>query len=382
MASVHKDPNGRSPYYYAAFLGPNGRQFKSTRQTDLKLAQKVADRWEETALAGKRGNLTEAKVRRVLSDILELTTGEPMHFASITDFFKDWIQDKEGSKKGRTAQKYGPLSASFLASLGKRAKMNIAVIGPADIRQWRSGLQQEGLSAASVNGAVRIISSAFEQARRLGYIQVNPCIGLDPLRDDQKGEKDIFTPEQIRALLVEAKGTDWEGAILVGVSSGLRRGDLVNLKWESVDTSDPETWWLRVLTQKTDKLVNIAVHADLRRWLESIPRGVGKAPVFPSLAGKSGGGKSGISMQFKRLMDRAGVKGRTLRTGTGRGRTTSSLTLHSLRDTFISRLANAGVAEDIRMKIVAHQTKAIHRGYTHHDSEIFKDAVLTIPSVL
>jgi integrase len=382
MASVHKDPNGRSPYYYAAFLGPNGRQFKSTRQTDLKLAQKVADRWEETALAGKKGVLTEAKVRQVLSDILELTTGEPMHFASIADFFKDWIQDKEGSKKGRTAQKYAPLSASFLASLGKRAEMNIAVIGPPDIRQWRSQIKNEGLSAASVNGAVRIISSAFEQARRLGYIQVNPCIGLDPLRDDQKGEKDVFTTDQIRALLRAANGTDWEGAILIGVNSGLRRADLTNLKWESIDSSDPETWWLRVVTQKTDKIVHVPIHADARRWLESVPRGISKAPVFPSLAGKSGSGKSGISMQFKRIMERAGIRGRNLRTGTGRGRNTSSLTLHSLRDTFISRLANAGVAEDVRMKIVAHQTKAIHRGYTHHDSELIKGAVLNISSVV
>lgn len=109
---------------------------------------------------------------------------------------------------------------------------------------------------------------------------------------------------------------------------------------------------------------------------------MGKAPVFPALSGKSGSGKSGISMQFKRLMERAGVQGRVLRTGKGKGRTTTSLTLHSLRDTFISRLANAGVAEDVRMKLVAHQTKAIHRGYTHLEIDTFKTAVFSIQSVM
>ena len=118
------------------------------------------------------------------------------------------------------------------------------------------------------------------------------------------------------------------------------------------------------------------VHPDLREWLEARTRGVGKAPVFPALAAKSG-----ISMQFKRLMERAGVQGRVLRTGKGKGTTTKSLTLHSLRDTFISRLANVGVAEDVRMKLVAHQTKAIHRGYTHLEIDTFKSAVFSIQSV-
>ena len=104
-----------------------------------------------------------------------------------------------------------------------------AAIGPTDLRLWRSSLEKKGLSAATVNGSVRIISSAFEKARRLGYIQANPCLWLESLKDEEKGEKDCFTSEQIKALLQAAKGTDWEGAILVGINTGLRRGDLTNL---------------------------------------------------------------------------------------------------------------------------------------------------------
>jgi integrase len=341
----------------------------------------MAVQWEKAALAARKGTITEAQTRKVLNEILETATGEPMHFATVRDFFTDWLKDKEGAKKTRTSQKYAPLTATFLSSLGKRAQLSLAAIGPTDLRSWRSSLEKKGLSAATVNGSVKIISSAFEKARRLGYIQANPCLGLESLKDEEKGERDCFTNEQIKALLRAAEGTDWEGAILAGINSGLRRGDLTNLVWESIDTANDDVWFLKVKTSKTGKAVLVPIHPDLRRWLERRPRGVGKAPVFPSLAGKSGSGKSGISMQFKRIMERAGVKGRVLRNGKGAGRTTSSLTLHSLRDTFISRLANAGVAEDVRMKLVAHQTKSIHRGYTHLETEVFKSAVFSIQSV-
>ena len=382
MASILKKPSSRSPYWFAAFRGGDGkRKQKSTKTTDRRLALEMAVQWEKAAMAGRAGTITEVQTRKVLNEILEAATGEPMHFATVGDFFRDWLNDKEGAKKTRTSQKYGPLTSSFLSSLGKRAQLSLAAIGPADLRHWRASLEKKGLSATTVNGSVRIISSAFERACRLGYIQSNPCLGLESLKDDEKGEKDCFTGEQIKALLQAAKGSDWEGAILVGINTGLRRGDLTNLTWGSIDTGSDDTWFLKVKTSKTGKSIVVPVHPDLREWLETRTRGVGKAPVFPALAGKSGSGKSGISMQFKRLMERAGVQGRVLRTGKGKGRTTTSLTLHSLRDTFISRLANAGVAEDVRMKLVAHQTKSIHRGYTHLELDTFKSAVFSIQSV-
>ena len=382
MASIHKNSAAGSPYWFAAYRGADGRRLKkSTKTTDRRLAMEMAVQWEKAAMAGRSGTITEVQTRKVLNEILEAATGEPLHFATVKDFFADWLKDKEGAKKTRTTQKYAPLTTSFLSSIGKRARLSLAAIGPADLRQWRSSLEKKGLSAATVNGSLRIISSAFERARRLGYIQANPCLGLESLKDEEKGEKDCFTTEQMKALLQEAKGTDWEGAILAGINTGLRRGDLTNLTWDLIDTGSKDTWFLSVKTSKRGKYVFLPVHPDLREWLESRTRGVGKAPVFPDLFGKSGSGKSGISMQFKRLMERAGVRGRVLRTGKGKGRTTTSLTLHSMRDTFISRLANAGVAEDVRMKLVAHQTKAIHRGYTHLDIDTFKSAVFSIQSL-
>src|SRR5438045_120755 len=76
------------------------------------------------------------------------------------------------------------------------------------------------------------------------------------------------------------------------------------------------------------------IHPRFAVWLEKQTRGIGKAPVFPTLAGKAGGGKSGLSMAFKRIMEHAEIKGRLLREANGEGRSQSSLSFHSLRHGF------------------------------------------------
>jgi integrase len=116
-------------------------------------------------------------------------------------------------------------------------------------------------------------------------------------------------------------------------------------------------------------------------WLCSRHRGIGKAPVFPALTGKYTGGKSGLSGQFKRLMESAGIRGRILRAGSGEGRTTSALSFHSLRHSFVSALANAGVPAELRKELAGHTTDASHKVYTHHDTERLRNAVSALPGV-
>src|SRR5262249_6699834 len=108
---------------------------------------------------------------------------------------------------------------------------------------------------------------------------------------------------------------------------------------------------INLTTQKTGKKLTVPIHPQFAVWLETQTRGIGKARVFPMLAGKSGEGKSGLSIAFKRIMNRADIRGRILREANGAGRSQSSLSFHSLRHSFNSAMANAGVAPEVRQKI-------------------------------
>jgi len=223
----------------------------------------------------------------------------------------------------------------------------------------------------------KVLSVPFTAAMRLGYITTNPCAAVDALADDAEAEKDVFTPEQVAALCAAAKG-DWKGAILAGFFTGLRLGDIVGLCWENVDLTEG---LIKVKTGKTGKAVVLPIAAELAQWLTKQPRGIGKAPVFPSLAGQTGPGRNGLSMQFKRIMEAAKIKGRALRKGAGKGRNTTSLSFHSLRHSFNSALANAGVAQELRQKLTGHASAAMNDRYTHHEVKTLRAAVAKLPAL-
>ena len=67
-------------------------------------------------------------------------------------------------------------------------------------------------------------------------------------------------------------------------------------------------------------------------------------------------------------------------TGPGKGiRNFTKRTFHSLRHSFNSALANAGVTEEIRMKLTGHSSKAMNTRYTHLEVSTLKSAMTSLP---
>jgi Phage integrase family len=122
------------------------------------------------------------------------------------------------------------------------------------------------------------------------------------------------------------------------------------------------------------------MHPDFAVWLSGRPRGIGKAPVFPELAGKLIAGRRGLSVQFRDIAKKAGIVGRVV-TREGKGRATNSKTFHALRHSFVSALANAGVASEIRQKLAGHSDSKVHANYTHHELQTLRGAIAKLPSL-
>lgn len=378
MASIFKKPG--SPFFFAAYTDGTGRRRQKTTKSKVRgVALDLARSFERAGASGRNRTLTESIARNVISQIVEQTTGEPIHFYTARGWLDEWLTGKAGVTTERTGMKYRQTVSEFLTSMGTRADLPVTAVTPRDVRTFRDGLARAGHSPITANGALKILATPFNAALRLGYISVNPCAGVESLRDDSDSEKDVFTPEQVRALIAAAEG-DWKGAILAGYFTGLRLRDVTELQWASVDF---KAGTLRVKTRKTGAIVVQPLHPEFAEWLRGQPRGIGKAPIFPTLAGKTGGGKSGLSSNFKRIMERAGIKGRILRQRDegSAGRTLTSLSFHSLRHSFNSALANAGVTQEIRQKLTGHASAAMNTKYTHHELEPLRAAISALPGL-
>jgi integrase len=70
-----------------------------------------------------------------------------------------------------------------------------------------------------------------------------------------------------------------------------------------------------------------------------------------------------------------------LREASGALRSQSSLSFHSLRHSFNSAMANAGVSSEVRQKLTGHASAKMNAQYTHHELDELRAAVSVIPRV-
>lgn len=380
MAYVVKDARGRSPYWYAIYRDAIGKRIrKSTGLTAKSKALEFARTLQRASDEARRGSLTEARARELVSEILVATTGETLRFFTVRQWFDHFVKEKRKTQSDKTARRYEQVRDLFLECLDKRADLNVAAITSKDIADFRDYRQSLGLSPATVNLDVTVLSAVFSAAHKQGHIPVNPCASIKPVKDRSAQRKHVFTPEQVRVLVKTAKG-DWRGLILVAFYSGMRLGDAANLKWSSIDLiGDIKT--IRYRPQKGGGEVVVVVHPALEDYLLSLPapkRTDHDAFVFPSLGGRN---ISPLSKFFRKLMADARIQQHVIRGRSGGGRSVNALSFHSLRHSFSSLLANAGVPEERRMALTGHVTRDVHQQYTHHQLQALRDAVAVLPRI-
>jgi len=379
MPSLHKDGRGKTPYWIAAYTDQFGRRRKrSTKKTSQKDAQKVLNGWLKAIDAARDGHLTEARAREIIGEIYEQASkGKKLYMPTIEAYLTDWLKAEKPTISEASYLKKAQAVRLFLESLGERRSLVLEAITEDDMVKLRDELLADGRRAATVNGLVRkILAQPFRQAHKKGLVRIDPVAGMKAVRGDSV-EKHTFTEEQVQRLIDVSKG-DWRGMVLFGFYSGARLGDLANLTWDEVDLDK------KVITfaqKKTGKKIQIPIAEALHDYLLTLPiKDESKLPVFPTLHGKTSGGKLGLSMAFGRLMARAGIEQGTIRErGEGVSRKVSGLSYHSLRHSFNSILANSGVPQELRMKLTGHSSKEMNAGYTHHEMAVIRGALEHLP---
>jgi integrase len=393
MPSLTEDSRARSPFWICCYTSATGRRLKKSTKVRIKplkgekrkdgSPKTVADKRREAlevclgieraeSLA-KNGSLTEQQAKKIIGEILERTTDEPLRNYKINDWLTNWLDMKSQVRSGKTMDRYCQVIRDFTASLGARASLALSHITAKDILAYRNSIIAAKKTARTANLSVKVVSAAFIAAVRQHVVESNPAIALEslPIEGEEKG---TFTSAQVSKLVRAAEG-DWRTAILLGYCTGARLSDVANMRWDAVDWRNKV---IRFTPSKTKRPVTIPLHPQLER--ELLKRaGIGKALMFPTLAGKGTGGRHGLSGRFAAIMEKAGIG--TMRTEASGGRTLSRLSFHSLRHSFNSAMANAGIAQEIRQKLTCRTSTETNKVYTHHELEPLRPAVAAVPSL-
>lgn len=262
------------------------------------------------------------------------------------------------------------------------------------------------LCASSYNGRVCILREIFRTLATKAGLEENPWEGVRLRPDDSHSRREL-TMDELQRLLAAAKVVDvsrsrikgdlnihsapppststseWYKLILIGIYTGLRLGDCCLLDWSQINLAQQV---IQLIPQKTKRHahgrpVTIPIHPALGKALldnEAHPSSL-IGPVLPAIAALYGRSRWQVSHEITSIFKAANIKTSVLLAG--RKHRTPEATFHSLRHTFVSFAANAGVPLHIVQSIVGHSSTAMTRHYYHENIAALKSAVAAIPTL-
>ena len=300
----------------------------------------------ESELAKARGDAA----RGIVYDDEKLTVGE---------YLERWLEDSvRDTVRRRTYERYESLVRVHIKpSVGR---VRLKALTPAHVRALYRERLDYGSAPRTVLHVHRTLSKALKQAHDDGLVPRNAAGPVKPPRP-RKEEIRPLNPDQVRVLLAAAAGDRLESLYVLAVTAGLRRGELLGLKWEDVDLgagmlqvrrtlSEPKGGYVfeapksgRGRQVRLTRKACSALGDHRKRQLEERMQGAAfwqdRGLVFPSTVGTplSGGN---LTRAFKATLKRAGLPEGTR--------------FHDLRHTCATLLLRQGVNPKYVQELLGH----------------------------
>jgi integrase len=154
---------------------------------------------------------------------------------TVNDLLDAWVGhlEAQGRAESTLVRYRSAIRANISPQLGR---LDITRIGPAELDRFYGQLRRSGLKPLSIRKSHAILSAAFNQAVKWGWVDTNPVLRSTP---PAQRAREIRPPtqEELRRLL-EACANDHQdlgSLIYVAATSGGRRGELCGLCWSDID---------------------------------------------------------------------------------------------------------------------------------------------------
>jgi integrase len=291
------------------------------------------------------------------------------------------------SKRGRplaptTRQRYSDAIRHVSGAIGK---VRLADLRPHHVEQVRDRLLAKGLGPQTVSDVIRVLSQALSRAEARGLVGKNPA--APELVHRPVGERarlTVIDPKLGAEILGAARDTDpWDAAVHLALGLGLRREEVLGLRWEDVDE---EVHVRRTLTaaggslhfgppksragERDLPLPGFVARALQRHRLAQGERLL-RAGIRPELVIDRGDGQPFQPASFSGMW-------KDFSTTHGFGK----ITFHGLRHGAATLLLAAGVPDTVAMRTMGHADTRILARYQDVVSELQKDAAARMDRLL
>ena len=211
--------------------GARSWRIKLERDSDIPGKRKV----HYETIRGKRQD-AERRLTQLLAQADAGTLVEPSR-VTVRESIDTWLNGAHGLAP-KTAERYSQLAAQQIyPHLGA---ILVQKLKPAKVQDWHGILLQSGgkdgkpLSAQTVTHAHRVLHRALERGVVNETLARNVASIISPPKVE-KEEIDILNDEEVSEALSKLKGHALSSIASVGLATGMRRGELLALRWSDCD---------------------------------------------------------------------------------------------------------------------------------------------------
>jgi integrase len=321
----------------------------------------------------------ERAIRRVLDDgaggrerkVQEAE--EKKAVETLSEFSKTFIKlHAVPNCKPRTADLYRQLFRLYL--LPELGPIRLDAIGALEADKLKAKLLGTGLGRKSVRNALALLSKVLHYAEETGIIDSAPKVKLPPAPATDVDFFDFDEADRLLAAAAKEKEPVWYAAILLALRSGLRRGELFELRWKDVDldarridvrrshsrghTTSPKSNRGRSIAMSSQ---TVAVLTSLRKaQVRSIGDDFGANDFVLAGSDRTRISKSAADRALARICSRAGLR---------------ELSWHKLRHSCASHLIMRGTPLRVVQEVLGHATLSMVLKYAHLAPQVTAQAI-------
>ena len=227
----------------------------------------------------------------------------------------------------------------------------LSEITPEMVEEYKAGRLQK-VEPATVNRELACLKHMYTKAAEWGYVRMNPTKSVKKLKEPP-GRLRYVKPDEVNALLAQRSG-HLRPLVVTAINTGMRRGELFNLKWPHVDLANRI---VTVINSKNNESRAIPINHTLYEELLGLYQAAKGEYVFCSRYGRPfKEAKEG----FKAALRRANIE---------------DFRFHDLRHTFGSHMVMQGVNPRTLQQIMGHKDIKMTMRYSHLSPEYVQEAV-------
>jgi integrase len=288
--------------------------------------------------------------------------------AFVERWLRDWANNNVSNK---TWTRYAQLLRKHLAS--RLGSVPIQKLRAADLQAAYAAMAEEGLADQTRLHLHRVVHRMLGHALQWGVVIRNVAMMVDAPRV-RAHEIEILTPAEVKAVLEKLRGRSLYPIASVALATGMRRGELLALRWQDVDLDGatlkveraleqtkraglvfkpPKTrYGRRTITLPPSTVTELRAHRKAQAE-QRLALGLGKAPedalVFATWDGSTRS-PNALTKEWSKAMQAASLEA----------------TFHSLRHTHASTLIASGLDVLTISRRLGHGSPAITLGVYGH----------------